>query len=204
MKDKAVDAQFQGSLTLPVRGNWLVVSGGRSPAFNSHWNYADQKHAVDLVVVGRSGASHKGDGKKLEQYHAFKRPVYAAARGTVVRAISNLPDNGIGETDDSNVDGNHVMIAHDDATFSLYDHLQKGSVSVNVGEVVEIGKMIGRVGKSGNTTEPHLHFEVQTTDDLDPWAAISIPMVFHSFTANEAYIDRGELPWGVLVRHGHR
>ena len=204
MKEEPIDIKFQGALTLPVRGNWFVVNGGRSPTLNSHWEYPDQKYAVDLIVLGKNGASHKGDGRILEQYHAFKRPVYAAAPGTVVRVISDLPDNGIGETDDSKIDGNHVMIAHQDGTFALYDHLQRGSVTVNVGETVEIGKVIGRVGNSGNTTEPHLHFQIQATDDLDPQSAISMPMIFQSFTANEAYIDRGELPWGVFVRHGHR
>jgi hypothetical protein len=196
-----IDLPCRNALTLPVRGTWFVVSGGRSAALNSHWNHPDQQHAVDLVVLDEGGSTHRGDGKRLDQYFAFKRRVCAASAGTVVRAIAALPDNDIGATDESNIDGNHVMIAHDDGTFALYDHLQCGSLTVSVGEAVMTGQPIGRVGNSGNTTQPHLHMQLQTTDDLDPRVAISIPMVFRSLVVNGAHVYCGELPGSVLVRH---
>lgn len=136
----------------------------------------------------------------MQQFPAWNRPVYAMASGMVVRAVNTLRDNAIGETDRSNIDGNHVMIAHDDGTFSLYDHLRQGSVGVGVGDAVRAGQLLGRVGNSGNTSEPHLHLQLQTTADLDPAKAISIPMVFGDIVVNEAHIERGELPGRALVR----
>jgi murein DD-endopeptidase MepM/ murein hydrolase activator NlpD len=157
---------------------------------------------VDLVVLDKRGATHRGDGKRLGQYHAFQRRVYAASAGTVARAISALPDNDIGATDESNIDGNHVMIAHHHGTFALYDHLQCGSLTVRVGATVRAGQPIGCVGNSGNATQPHLHMQLQNSGDLDPRVAISIPMVFRSLVVNGAHVHCGELPGSVLVsRH---
>jgi murein DD-endopeptidase MepM/ murein hydrolase activator NlpD len=92
------------------------------------------------------------------------------------------------------------MVSHADGTFSLYDHLRAGSLAVGVGDAIRAGQLLGRVGNSGNTSEPHLHLQVQTTRDLDPSRAISIPMVFGDLVVNEAHVDRGELPGRVLVR----
>jgi len=77
-------------------------------------------------------------------------PIRAAAGGTVVTAVTNS-NSGY---------GNYVVIQHDDGTLStLYAHCS--SVSVKVGQRVEQGDVIGKVGNTGNSTGPHLHFEVR-------------------------------------------
>lgn len=93
--------------------------------------------------------------------------VYAACAGTVVEVFDGLEDS-TDETDfdrieqaygeHARIDGNHVLIAHDDNELTLYSHLQKGSVCVNVGDRVEALTPIGRVGSSGSSVVPHLHF----------------------------------------------
>jgi murein DD-endopeptidase MepM/ murein hydrolase activator NlpD len=78
----------------------------------------------------------------------FGRPVYAAADGVVVAA-----------TRSSEGYGDHVIIAHDDHTFTLYGHLE--SFAVHPGDRVKQGQLIGLVGSTGNSTGPHTHFEVR-------------------------------------------
>ncbi len=188
------------ALRFPLRGNWFVANGGRNAELNGHWGYRDQQYAVDLLALEANGASHSGTGARVEQYHAWNRPVHALADGTVIETLNTVRDNAIGETNRHDIDGNHVIVKHADGTFSLYDHLRCGSIAVGVGDAIRAGQMLGRIGNSGNTSEPHLHVQLQTTADLDQDAAVSIPMVFGDIVVNEAFVDRGELPGRVLVR----
>jgi murein DD-endopeptidase MepM/ murein hydrolase activator NlpD len=57
--------------------------------------------------------------------------------------------------------GNSVLIKHADGEYCLLAHLKRGSVRVRVGEAVKQSQEIGRCGHSGNSTEPHLHFQFQ-------------------------------------------
>jgi murein DD-endopeptidase MepM/ murein hydrolase activator NlpD len=77
--------------------------------------------------------------------------VYAADDGTVLIALSNYGWNG--------GYGNYVVIQHANGAQTLYAHLSK--VSVSSGDTVGQGDLIGRVGKTGEATGPHLHFEVR-------------------------------------------
>jgi murein DD-endopeptidase MepM/ murein hydrolase activator NlpD len=56
--------------------------------------------------------------------------------------------------------GDYVIINHGGGEYSLYAHLQPGSVRVKPGETVKAGQPIAKLGSSGNSTEPHLHFQV--------------------------------------------
>ena len=77
-------------------------------------------------------------------------------------AQDGLPDQAQGEMDPANPPGNHVVIDHGNEEYSLLAHLQQNSVTVSVGEEINAGQQIGRCGNSGNTSEPHLHYHLQT------------------------------------------
>ena len=53
-----------------------------------------------------------------------------------------------------------VLINHGDGYKTRYAHLLEGTISVSIGSYVEAGTVIGKVGSTGNSTGPHLHFEV--------------------------------------------
>ena len=76
--------------------------------------------------------------------------------------------------------GNFVMIDHENGEYSLYAHLQPGSVRVRTGERIAAGAQLGKLGSSGNSTEPHLHFQV--CDAPDPLACAGIPVQFRDVT----------------------
>lgn len=78
------------------------------------------------------------------------QPVYAVKSGTVVltQALSYSY-------------GNYVLINHHDGTYTLYAHGQAGSICVSPGQTVTQGQQIMRVGSTGNSSGPHLHFEVR-------------------------------------------
>ncbi len=76
-------------------------------------------------------------------------PIYAAGAGTVIKASVGTWGGGY---------GNHVIIDNGNGIKTIYAHLYK--VGVAVGDRVERGQGIGLMGTTGNSTGPHLHFEV--------------------------------------------
>src|SRR5262249_13337905 len=72
--------------------------------------------------------------------------------------------------------GNYVVIKHERGEYSHYAHLKQGSVRVKPGDAVSRGQIIGQLGQTGNSTEPHLHF--QLTDGQGPMYSRAIPIVF--------------------------
>ena len=82
--------------------------------------------------------------------------MYSAKNGTVVEA-------GWG-----GAYGNTVVVQHSDGTQTRYAHL--ASIHVSVGQSVTAGQHIGDVGSTGNSTGPHLHFEVMDSQGnfMDP------------------------------------
>jgi murein DD-endopeptidase MepM/ murein hydrolase activator NlpD len=78
-------------------------------------------------------------------------PVFAAKEGTVIEAQEN---GGYGL---------NIVIQHHDGTKTRYAHLNH--ISVYVGQRVLRGELIGRVGETGRSTGPHLHFEIIDSRD---------------------------------------
>lgn len=106
----------------------------------------------------RWGTSHNG----IDIAGPIGAPIYAVANGTVLEAG---PASGFGLW---------VRVQHDDGTVTVYGHMN--SYSVSVGQQVEAGQQIAEIGNRGQSTGPHLHFEVWTGDNgakIDPlsWLA---------------------------------
>ncbi|MBA2322192.1 MAG: M23 family metallopeptidase [Deltaproteobacteria bacterium] len=103
--------------------------------------------------------------------------VVAAEDGVVVDAHDGEYDRchveGTGISCDGNSGiANYVILEHTDGWRTLYWHLQKDSVGVAVGDEVTCGEVVGRIGSSGYSSAPHLHFEVQDASGavVDPYA----------------------------------
>lgn len=143
------------------------------PSLNSHRWCRNSEFAFDVGAFDET----------LERPVLAGRPVFAACGGVVEEAFDGLDD-----TDDNTdlaeiearygeharIDGNHVLLRHPGGELSLYAHLQKGSVIVKPGEPVTAGQQIGRVGSSGSSWVPHLHFHVMRDGIEGP----GVPVVF--------------------------
>jgi hypothetical protein len=193
-----LEYQTKTPLRLPFDGDWYVFWGGRTVEQNYHAANASQRFAYDILVI-RDGRSHDGDGSRLEQYYCWDQPILAPGAGTVATAVDSLPDQQIGQRDQVNLAGNHVIIDHGNGEFSLLAHLRRGTVSVRMGDRVEQGQPIGRCGNSGNTTEPHLHYHLQNGPVFGQ--AAGLPAQFNGYTANGQLVSRGEPTKGQTVRH---
>lgn len=185
----------------PLKGRWFAAVG---PTMHTgHRWVLPEEFAYDIARLGQDDLTHRGSGARFEDYYAYGAPVIAAADGVVTKAMDDQPENPAalrrsGESLEnygarvqliqdallakgvSGIAGNYVMIDHGNSEYSLYAHLKPGSVRVKVGDRVTAGTPLGKLGSSGNSTEPHLHFQV--CDGPDALACAGIPVEFQNVT----------------------
>ncbi len=150
---------------LPFEGTWFVYWGGETESLNYHMNDANQQYAYDFLKVA-DGSSHQGDQYKNESYFAFGEPILAPCDATVVLAIDGVPDNTPGEVNPIHMTGNTLVLETPAGEFILLAHLKEGSVRVKKGQQVRQGDLLAACGNSGNSTEAHLHLQLQNTRDI--------------------------------------
>lgn len=147
--------------------------------------FTAQRFAVDWEQLDGMGRIYAGDPKKVDSYNVYGEPIHAVASGKVVAALDGLPDQTPGALPDNlppeHADGNHVVLDLGDGRYALFAHMRPGSVAVSVGQTVTVGQVLGFVGNSGNSAEPHLHFHVH--DGPSPLASNGLPYLMKGFTA---------------------
>jgi hypothetical protein len=152
-----------------------------------------QRFAIDFYTMDDQHRTWVGDPSKLESFLTYRVPILAAAAGTVVAAqdgfanTTALPNPPKPPPINETV-GNHVIVKVADGVYVLYAHMDPGSVAVRVGDRVTRGQQLGLIGSSGNSTTPHLHFQILTTPTYFP--ADSEPFAFDSFTLLGRVPDR--------------
>jgi hypothetical protein len=116
---------------------------------------------LDIVKLSENGRSIAGffPGEDLSQYAIYNESVYAPCSGTVLLRVNGFEDLPAGVSDPENPAGNYVAIGCDSGFTIVLAHLQR-AISPGLGDRVESGHYIGKVGNTGNTTEPHLHIHV--------------------------------------------
>lgn len=191
-----LEHRTRADLRLPFDGEFFVVWGGRTVAQNYHAAHPNQRFAYDLLVV-RDGATHTGAGERNEEYHCFGRPILAPADGRVVVAVDGIADNVPGRMDASQVAGNHVVLDHGTDEFSVLAHLRSGSVKVRSGDRVTRGQPLGQCGNSGNSSEPHLHYQLQDGPEMGNSAGL--PAQFADYLADGRAVARGEPVQGQTI-----
>lgn len=151
----------QTKLALPFRGEWFVVWGGDTTEQNQHQDAPNQRFALDILRVGADGKTHRTDGKTNEDYYAFGQEIIAPADGVATYVVDGVADNIPGERNRMFVPGNLVVIKHADGEYSLFAHFKQNSIRVKVGDKVAKGEIVGLCGNTGNSSEPHLHYQFQ-------------------------------------------
>ena len=161
--DIPVPQKHETKLSLPLKGEWLVLWGGDTKQLNQHHDVPNQRFAFDFLVTDKAGSTHKGKGLSNEDYYAFGKQVLAPADGVVTDVISGVRDNAPGSMNPYSALGNAVFIQHREHEVSVLAHFKNGSIKVKVGDKVKKGQLIGLCGNSGNSSEPHVHYHLQNT-----------------------------------------
>lgn len=188
----AIDRAPALRIAAPVQGDsWLVTSACCSP--NAHRSLrlaidgrrieTPETFAVDLAQI-KGNRVYKGSGSTNEQFHTLGADVFAVADGTVVAAVNEQPDQdptkAMVPRNITEYGGNQVLLEIAPGVFAWYGHLKQGSVTVTTGDTVTTGMRLGKVGNSGPSGGPHLHFGL--VDNRNPIIGRSLPFVLDSYT----------------------
>jgi Peptidase family M23 len=150
-----------------------------------------QRYAIDWVqykTVDGVRTTWKGPEDENGSYFCYNQPIYSVAPGQVVEMVDGLPENVPHSgriavpLDFNHVGGNHVIVEIAPRRYVFYAHMRPGTVQVKVGEQVGVGDIIGHVGNTGNSTEPHLHMHI--VDHPSLLAGNGVPYQFTSFEAS--------------------
>jgi murein DD-endopeptidase MepM/ murein hydrolase activator NlpD len=215
MATPPVDAELEGAriVDFPLHGEWRAVQtpGSRIPSHGT--DMLGQRYAFDLMRFdpGNGSRYHPASGLwtllvgvPTRQCYGWGEPIHAPLDGEVVAARDGLPErsrihpvrelalvlaNGLTFRPTPHhlhrVMGNYVILGCG-AVYAGFAHLTTGSVAVEAGQRVRVGEVLGRVGHTGNSTAPHLHFQLM--DGPDPLTARGIPCAFRAY---EVWRDGG-------------
>lgn len=180
-----------GAIDLPFPlegGRFAVLQGGGSMALNPHRAVPAQAYAVDIVGLDDRGRRARGvRPAALDAYEIFDRTVVAPCDGIVSGMSDGMPDAPIDRDGPPPAApaGNHVLVScrvGDAEITVLFAHFRQGGVAVARGDQVRRGAALGRVGNSGNSTEPHLHLHAVLGREVDLKAvlttAAAVPLTF--------------------------
>jgi len=207
-------------------GRWLAHEGpGRMQSH--HWGSLvavngaltiPQRYAIDFVGVDDKGHVLRSNVKNIQEstyadWFGYGKDVLAVADGVVRdtrdgemehRPLSPQPEppsltaNGLF--------GNYVVLELKPGVFASYAHLQRGSVRVKPGDHVRRGDVLGRVGQSGNSAAPHLHFQLSNRATFE--GSEGVPYVFDRFdtfgTETEGQLFGQGEPWKAAPVEHHR
>jgi hypothetical protein len=172
---------------LPFEGKWTVFNGGIGKGLSHSWDIYPQRYAYDFLVMDDVGKSLTGNNNCLQSYYCYGKNVIAPADGTVVKVSNKHRDSRVdGEKvycDTWDMRGNFIVIEHAEKEFSVCAHLVPGSITARKGDSVKQGDVIAKCGNSGNTSEPHLHFQLQSGKSF--FASAGLPISFTNINAHE-------------------
>ena len=171
-------------------GKQIVLHGGSSPFTNGHFHVKPQNYALDIVGLNNLGmrASSFQGGSDLSDYVIYGQPIYSPLNGTVVAVEDKYDDQTPPTTDIEHLAGNYILIESEGVEI-LLAHLKRGSIVVKIGDAVTTNTLLGQVGNTGNTSEPHLHIHVEKGGETNTILnGIAVP-----FTINNQYLVRGDI-----------
>ncbi len=215
------------TVEFPLRGEWHcpITPGSKIPSHGT--NKFGARYAYDFVQVdwNRIGyPSYKGSfigyllkGKKLKDYYCYGKEVYSPFDGIVVtaedghkersnanffvdlyNAKNTYADFNLSKDDIYTFAGNYIVIKNNEKVYAALCHFKTGSIKVSKGQKVKKGDLLGEVGHSGNSTGPHLHFQLMDSENL--LKAKGLPCAFETYELFENGLWR-ELKNGIPKRN---
>jgi len=198
-------------VALPVVGRWLAWNSPADRVPSHHLHAYGQTYAIDLVHEPangrRPGLAWWPAARRPGDFPGFGQPVLAPAAATVVRAHDAERDHWSRTSvpamlylvaegmvrellGPGRILGNHVVLDLGDGVYAALAHLRHGSVRVRPGDRVTTGQQLAECGNSGNSTEPHLHFQLM--DHPSVLFAAGLPLRFERYQVAGA--DRAGVP----------
>ena len=186
----------------PLRGpDWIAGDSAnngpdaahrRAVLLNHGHAYIAQRYAIDWVkyrIVNGEGMTWSGPEDKNTSYFCYDAPIYGVASGKVVEALDGIPENvphsgkiAI-DVNFANAAGNHLVVDIGYGLYALYAQMRPGTLRVKAGDIVKAGDLLGHIGNTGNSTEPHLHMHIDNQPSF--LAGQGVPYEFDHFEASD-------------------
>ncbi|HKO98574.1 MAG TPA: M23 family metallopeptidase [Pyrinomonadaceae bacterium] len=169
--------------------------------------------AYDSSTNGWPTSKPGSDNTLNENYYMWGKPIYAMADGIVVQLLDGMAANtppALPSPTPNPVEGNHFYIQHGD-DLALYAHFQAGTLNAaltsgpnpdGTGATVTQGELLGLAGNSGNSSEPHLHIQVNRT--TTPWGGPTRPLPFNDIhvldlsAVPDVWPPNDDAPWNLV------
>jgi len=188
---------------LPSRGTWYVLHGGRARATNYHHGNTHQRWAFDLIVKRDGRQRERGtDRHRNESYHAHGQDLLAPAAGTVIHVVDGIPENRPPER--GRAGGNGLIIGHGFGEYSALWHAIPGSLEVEIGDRVETGQRVAKVGNSGRSTGPHIHWHVSYRLPGETTEVIGLPAEMTNLLVDNTWYEHKMPVRGQYIRAAQR
>ena len=204
-----IDAPFAGDRWLAANGPSNTSNHRRAVIVLDGKARSPERYAIDWVKLGDDGKTFSGDESQNSSYHAYGLPVTAVADGRAVAVLDGLAENVPQQTrmaielTPANMAGNHIVEDIGGGRYVGYAHFRPGSITVKQGDVIHRGQVIGKIGNSGNSTEPHLHLQI--CDAPTFLACNGLPMQFKEMTLTKYHIEKkGETPIRLAIEGAPR
>jgi hypothetical protein len=211
------------ALILPLRGKTFVWEGHdfyahhlRVPLSNSRVQALgitanSNDFASDLIYLDAQGREYHDDPRELEHWYGYGKPIYAPGAGVVLAIANNIPENWFEDAKATKIGhpelppgkdpkdiGNFVLLDHQNGEYSLLVHMKARSVNVRPGDRVQRGQALGRIGFSGDSIFPHLHYSLM--DGPEVFKAWGLPAYFSQFRrvlgASSTKVEHGPVDSG--------
>ncbi|MFE5119936.1 M23 family metallopeptidase [Streptomyces sp. NPDC056669] len=196
-KQRPPQGQTPIPVEVPVTGRWQALNGPGTKV-PSHTHSHAQTYAIDLTHHPSPQAAPPFRriwplGRRPHDYPAFGSPVLAPGDGVVVATTDRQRDHfsrtslpGIAYLCleglirslglPRHLWGNNLVLKLDQGAYAGFGHLRRGSFRVAAGDRVTVGQQLAECGNSGNSSEPHLHFQLMSGPDSE--TAHGLPFVW--------------------------
>lgn len=194
-------------LEFPLRGEWVTPNtpGTRIPSHGT--NILGTRYAIDFLQVNEqrlgkpcysaSFLHYLLFGVSIEQCYCYGKAIYAPCEGIVVAVEYDYPERGKAhlfldvrrarknrnvhpdQDDFRKLTGNFIIVKMREGVYAALCHLQPKSIQVQLGQFVHMGMYLANIGHTGNSTFPHLHFQLM--DSPNPKDANGLPCVFETY-----------------------
>jgi hypothetical protein len=170
--------------------------------------FTSEQFAIDFMLLGPNHSvlskpiSQPPSAKDVTSYWAYGMPVLAVAKGVVTEVVNTFSDSV--PTVNPNIGGegapgNHVILDIGNGRYVAYAHLMLNSIKVVVGQRVQVGEQIANLGNTGNSFEPHLHFQLMNRSSFPQ--SHGLPFVFDTqlLEGRISEADTDKLDLGMVV-----
>ena len=154
--------------------------------------------ASDFIYLDAQGRDYHDDPRDLDNWYSYGQPIYAPGAGVVLETANDIPENWFEDTKATRIGhpklpagkdpkdiGNFVLLDHRNGEYSLLVHMKTASVTVRPGDRVEQGELLGRLGFTGDSIFPHLHYSLMESPEFQSMGAPALLLGFSQTPGNE-------------------